>query len=120
MAIAIAIVIIVVASVLFHFVSPWWATPLASNWKQMDDTLTITLVITGIFFIVINLFIAYIVWRYRHREGARAAYQPENSKLELWLIAGTTLGIAWASRWNRSVCSGWKTPRPPSSRRASG
>ncbi|MEK7491827.1 MAG: cytochrome B, partial [Pseudomonadota bacterium] len=49
MAIAIALVIIVVASVLFHFLSPWWATPLASNWKQMDDTLTITLVITGLF-----------------------------------------------------------------------
>lgn len=93
MAIAIALVIIVVASVLFHFVSPWWATPLASNWRQMDDTLTITLVITGIFFIVINFFIAYIVWRYRHRDGARAHYQPENSKLELWLIAGTTLGV---------------------------
>ncbi|MGE8366360.1 c-type cytochrome [Cupriavidus sp.] len=93
MAIAIALVIIVVASVLFHFVSPWWATPLASNWKQMDDTLTITLVITGVFFVIINLFVAYIVWRYRHREGARAHYQPENSKLELWLIGGTTLGV---------------------------
>ncbi|WP_416051665.1 c-type cytochrome [Cupriavidus basilensis] len=93
MAIAIAIVIIVVASVLFHFLSPWWATPLASNWKQMDDTLTITLVITGIFFVIINLFVAYIVWRYRHRDGARAAYQPENRKLELWLTAGTTLGV---------------------------
>ncbi|WP_043367486.1 cytochrome c oxidase subunit II [Cupriavidus sp. WS] len=93
MALAIALVVIVVASVLFHFLSPWWATPLASNWKQMDDTLTITLVVTGIFFIVINLFVGYIVWRYRHRQGARAAYQPENRKLELWLTAGTTLGV---------------------------
>ena len=73
MAIAIALVIIVVASVLFHFLSPWWATPLASNWKQMDDTLTITLVITGLFFVVINLLVGYIVWRFRHRAGHRAA-----------------------------------------------
>ena len=29
---------IVIGSVLFHFVSPWWTTPLASNWQQMDDT----------------------------------------------------------------------------------
>lgn len=93
MALAIALVVLVVASVLFHFLSPWWATPLASNWKQMDDTLTITLVITGIFFVVINLFVGYVVWRYRHREGHRAVYEPENSKLELWLIGGTTLGI---------------------------
>lgn len=57
MAMAVALILIVVASVLFHFFSPWWATPLASNWRQMDDTLTITLIITGIFFVVINLFI---------------------------------------------------------------
>lgn len=93
MAIAIAIVIIVAASVLFHFLSPWWATPLASNWKQMDDTLTITLVITGVFFVVINLFVAYIVWRFRHREGHRAAYEPENARLERWLIGLSTVGI---------------------------
>ncbi|MBV8273043.1 MAG: cytochrome c oxidase subunit II [Cupriavidus sp.] len=93
MAIAIALVIIVVASVLFHFVSPWWATPLASNWKQMDDTLTITLVITGLFFVVINLLVGYIVWRFRHREGHRAAYEPESPKLELWLVGLTAVGI---------------------------
>lgn len=93
MAIAIVLVIIVAASVLFHFLSPWWATPLASNWKQMDDTLTITLVITGVFFVVINLFVAYIVWRFRHREGHRAAYEPENARLERWLIGLSTVGI---------------------------
>ncbi|NUT16601.1 MAG: cytochrome B, partial [Cupriavidus sp.] len=100
MAIAIALVVMVAASVLFHFLSPWWATPLASNWKQMDDTLTITLVITGIFFIGINLFVGYIVWRFRHDaphpnggNGHRASYHPENSRLELWLIGGTTLGV---------------------------
>lgn len=93
MAIAIAIVVIVVGSVLFHFVSPWQATPLASNWRQMDDTLAITLVITGIFFVVINLFVAYILVRFRHRHGSRAAYEPDNKKLEWWLIGATTVGI---------------------------
>jgi cytochrome c oxidase subunit 2 len=93
MAMAVALVVIVVASLLFHFISPWWATPIASNWRTMDDTLTITLVITGIFFVAINLFVVYMLMRFRHREGHRAHYAPENKKLELWLIAGTTLGI---------------------------
>lgn len=93
MAIAIALVVLVAASVLFHFLSPWWATPLASNWKQMDDTLTITLIITGVFFVVINLLLGYIVWRDRHREGHRAHYAPENRRLEWGLIAITTVGI---------------------------
>jgi cytochrome c oxidase subunit 2 len=93
MATAIALIVIVAGSVLFHFVSPWRLTPLASNWQQMDDTLAITLVITGIFFVAINLFIAYTLVRYRHRRGSRAAYEPENKKVERWLIAATTVGI---------------------------
>ncbi|GAC1524242.1 MAG: hypothetical protein NVS3B11_24920 [Collimonas sp.] len=93
MAMAVALVLMVVASLLFHFLSPWWATPLASNWRQMDETLTITLVITAIFFVVINLFIVYTLLRFRHREGRRAAYQPDNKKLEHWLIIATSIAI---------------------------
>ncbi|EPA95588.1 heme/copper-type cytochrome/quinol oxidases, subunit 2 [Pseudomonas sp. G5(2012)] len=32
--------------------------------------------------------------RYRHKEGARAHYQPESKKLEFWLIVVTSIGIA--------------------------
>lgn len=90
---AIALIVIVAGSVLFHFVSPWQATPLASNWQQMDAMVAITLVITGIFFVAINLFVAYTLVRYRHRRGSRAAYEPDNRKLERWLIIATTLGV---------------------------
>lgn len=91
---AFVLIAIVIASVLFHFVSPWGATPLASNWQSMDDTLTITLAVTGLFFVVINFFVAYTLLRYRHRDGGRASYEPENRKLERWLIGVTTVGIA--------------------------
>jgi cytochrome c oxidase subunit 2 len=90
----IALLAIICGSLLFHFLSPWWTTALASNWRQMDDTMSITLVITSIFFVVINLFVVYCLVRFRHREGQRAAYQPENKRLERWLIGVTTLGIA--------------------------
>lgn len=93
MGIAIALIVIVIGSVLFHLVSPWWSTPLASNWHQMDDTLTITLLITGAFFIAINLFLAWTLLRYRHRQGQRAAYEPDNKPLEHRLILLTTVGI---------------------------
>lgn len=91
---AAVLIAIVVASVVFHLASPWWTTPLASNWQSMDDTLTITLLVTGFFFIAVNLFLAYTLLRYRHRERARAAYEPENKRLERWLTAITTVGIA--------------------------
>jgi cytochrome c oxidase subunit 2 len=93
MVIAIALLLIVAATVVFHVVTPWWSTPLASNWGAMDDTMTITVVVTGIFFVVINLFVVYTLWRFRHRRDARAAYEPENKRLERWLIGVTTVGI---------------------------
>lgn len=89
MALAIALMALVAAAVLFHFLSPWWLTPLASNWGQIDDTLLITLAITGGVFIAINLFIAYCLVRFRQRDGHRAAHDPENKKLE-WLLTGLT------------------------------
>ncbi|SFM32534.1 cytochrome c oxidase subunit II [Variovorax sp. OV329] len=86
---------IVIGSVLFHIFNPWWVTPLASNWQAMDDTLTITVVITGLFFVAINLFVVYALLRFRHREGnPHAQAEPDNKKLERWLIAGTSVGVA--------------------------
>lgn len=93
MAIAIVLVLIVVASVLFHLLAPWHLTPAASNWGSIDTTLLITLIITGVFFIAIVGFMALAIVRFRHREGSRAAYEPESRKLEWWLIAATSIGI---------------------------
>lgn len=93
MAIALVLVLIVVGSVLFHFLSPWWWTPIASNWDYIDNTIIISFWITGVVFAAVVLFMAYCVFRFRHREGNRAAYEPENKRLESWLTAGTALGV---------------------------
>lgn len=93
MALALVLSLIVIAAVAFHFLSPWTFTSLASNWSQIDVTLQITIAITGLVFIAINLFVAYTLIRYRRREGQRAAYEPENKKLEWTLIGLTALGV---------------------------
>jgi cytochrome c oxidase subunit 2 len=93
MALAVILVLIAVAAVLFQLLSPWWLTPLASNWGLMDDTLMITLVITGVVFVAINCFIAYAVIRFRNRPGHRAAFEPHNKKLEWWLTGITSAGV---------------------------
>jgi cytochrome c oxidase subunit 2 len=94
LAIALALVFIVVGSVLFHLLSPWWWTPIASNWSYIDHTLVITFWITGTVFAAVVLFMAYCVFRFRHREGASADYEPENKRLESWLTIVTALGVA--------------------------
>jgi len=93
MVLAIILVLLVVGSVLFHFLSPWYLTPIASNWGFIDDTLTITFIVCGFVFVVINLFLAYCVYRYRYHKDRRADYEPENKRLEWWLTAFTTVGV---------------------------
>jgi cytochrome c oxidase subunit 2 len=93
MALAIALIIMVIGSVAFHFWSPWWFTPLASNWGSMDDMIVFTFWVTGFVFVVINLFIAYCVIKFRYSEDRVAAYEPENKKLEGWLTVFTAIGV---------------------------
>lgn len=93
MIVAVVLIVLVVASVLFHLWSPWWFTPLASNWGTIDATIDLTFWVTGFVFVVINLFMAYCVWRFRYREGALAHYEPENKKLEWWLTGLTSVGV---------------------------
>jgi cytochrome c oxidase subunit 2 len=85
--------LLIVGSVLFHYLSPWYFTPIASNWDTIDETVTITFWVTGFVFVAINLFMAYCVVRYRRRKGSQAHYEPENKKLELSLILLTTVGV---------------------------
>ena len=94
MVVAIILVLLVLGSVLFHLLSPWYFTPIASNWGTIDDTIDITFWVTGIVFVAVNLFMAYCVVRFRHRKDQRAAYEPENKKLETWLVGLTTVGVA--------------------------
>jgi cytochrome c oxidase subunit 2 len=92
--IALILVLVAVGSVVFHVFSPWWWTPIASNWAYIDHTLVVTFWITGAVFTAIVLFVAYCVYRFHHRPGNKAHYEPENKKLEWWLTGGTSLGVA--------------------------
>ena len=94
MPIALVLVLVAVGSVLFHLLSPWWWTPIASNWQYIDNTITITFWITGFVFSCIILFMAYCTTAFvTSREGG-PPYEPENKKLEWWLAIATAVGVA--------------------------
>jgi cytochrome c oxidase subunit II len=93
MVIALVLILIVVGSVLFHVLSPWWWTPIASNWGYIDNTINLTFWITGVVFAAVVLFMAYCIIRFRHRPGNKAFYEPENKRLETWLTGLTGLGV---------------------------
>jgi cytochrome c oxidase subunit 2 len=91
---AVVIILLVIGSLIFHFASPWYFTEIASDWGDIDNTVTITFVVCGIVFVLVNLFTAYCVYRFRHRPGHRAHYEPESHKLEIILTVVTSVGVA--------------------------
>ena len=94
MGFAIVLILLVIATVIFHFASPWWFTEIASNWGMIDTTVNITFWVTGIVFIAVNLFLAYCIWKFHHQRGQKAHFEPESKKLEVWLTVITALGVA--------------------------
>ena len=93
MFVAIIFALIIVASIVFHFWSPWWWTPVASNWGNIDDTIILTFWVTGAVFVAVCLFMSYCVWEYRYRPERKAEYKPEDKKLEFRLTWLTALGV---------------------------
>jgi len=94
MPLAVVLILLVVGSLLFHLLSPWTFTPLASNWGMVDFTVDITLWVTGVVFVAVNLFMAACIIKFRYKKEARAKYEPENKKLETWLTMLTSVGVA--------------------------
>jgi len=92
--VAIIFVLIIIGSIIFHFWSPWWWTPVASNWGNIDDTIILSFWVTGAVFVAVCLFMAYCVWAYRYRPDRKAEYKPEDKKLEFRLTWLTALGVA--------------------------
>ena len=93
MIVVIALVLITFGTVLFHFISPWEETEIASNWGSIDTVIDITFVVTGIVFVAVLLFTAYCVYRYPYRKDRRSEYKPEDPKLEWWLTGLTSVGV---------------------------
>jgi cytochrome c oxidase subunit 2 len=77
---ALATVVLVVVST-YYFMRPW-LPPLMSDRGAIDTALWWSLVVTGLVFIVTNLMLAWLGWRYQDREGARASHVHHNPKLE--------------------------------------
>ena len=110
MILVVMIVLLTLGSLLFHWLSPWYLTPLASNWDMIDFTLDITFWVCGFVFVVLNLFMAYCVWKFRYKKERRAEYEPENKKLEVWLTVFTAIGVTAMLAPGLAVWADFVTP----------
>ncbi len=87
------VLIVVVGSLIFHYLSPWRATAVASNWGAIDDTMALTFGVTTLGFVGVGLFLVYCLYRFRYQPGRKADYEPENSRLEVILTIITTIAV---------------------------
>ena len=91
--VTILLFLVIAGSVVFHILSPWWFSPLASNWGSIDNSVLITFWVTGFVFVVLSLFLIYCVWKYRYKKNRKAEYKPENKKLEFILAFVSAIAV---------------------------
>lgn len=73
--------------------------------KSLDRMFNITVVITGIVFLVTHIALFYFSYKYRHRKGAKAQYIPHNNMIEVvWTVIPavvmTFLVVGGLDAWN--------------------
>jgi cytochrome c oxidase subunit II len=103
------LVLVVAATVLF---TKDWLPPLNSDRIAIDHALSVTLVVTGLVFIVTNLLLAWFGYRYQDHEGARSAYWHDNPRLE-WTWTLVTAGILAIFLFNALGLWAQVNSRPP-------
>lgn len=93
LAVAIALIVINIVTVVLTAGKFWWFAPLASNWGSLDTLIIISFVVSGVVFVVVNLFMAYSVYNHRSQPGRKAFHFEDSPKLEWGLITVTSIGI---------------------------
>lgn len=65
-----------------------YTLPVASDHGVWTDTLFwVTMAVTGVVFLITNILLFWFSFVYQHKEGGRAKFYPDNTKLELlWTI----------------------------------
>lgn len=81
----------------------WWLPELASvHGAEIDRQFVLTLAISGLVFLLAQVGLGYLIWRYRARGEGRAVYWHESPKLEFtWTLATAVLFIGVGVQGNR-------------------
>ena len=77
MLVPIMLLLVALGTVVFHFASPWWFTPIPANWIVIDTTMDLNGLGTGVVFAGLIRVIAWCTSRYRYHEGKRPTTNPK-------------------------------------------
>ena len=107
MALAISLLLagITAVSVFLFWSQIWWfPANISVHGDAMDQQMILTLICSGVIFVLAQLGLAYFIWRYREGSGRQATYSHGNDKLEItWTVATAVffigLGILAQDIW---------------------
>lgn len=83
------LVLVVLAT---YFFRESWLPPLVSDRAGIDHAIWVSILVTGVVFIITNLLLAWFSFRYQDGPGAKAAYWHDDSRLE-WTWTLVTAAI---------------------------
>jgi len=93
---ALVVAVITIVSVILFASRIWWFPPnISTHGGAIDQQIILTMVVTGIIFVLAQLALAYLVFRHRDRgDGSRAKFFHGHNKLEaLWTTAAAIMFI---------------------------
>lgn len=114
-------VAMVVFGILFLFFTIWSAyyyknsmlgygphTSASEHGGSIDHLFNVTLLATGIIFVITHILLFYFAWKYRHKEGRKVLYMPHDNKLEvIWTVIPSVvmayLVINGLVAWNKTM-----------------
>lgn len=96
LALAVLLALLTIISVGVFAAHIWWLpVDVAQHGPPIDHQFTLTLLITGVVFVLAQLGLAWFIWKYREKnDGRKATYSHGNNKLEFtWTTAAAILFI---------------------------
>lgn len=107
MALAIALVLTLITAVSVALISAhvwWFPVDVATHGPAIDHLFTLTFIFTGTIFVLAQLGLAYLIWRYRDREdGRKAIYLHGPAKLQVtWTLIALILFVGLAFMGHRT------------------
>lgn len=88
---------LLLAFLVVGLIGVWWCNekfkgrilgePASNHGEKIDNMLEITIIITGIVFVITQILLFWFSFKYQERENRKAYYYPHNNKLELiWTV----------------------------------
>lgn len=116
-ALAVVIWLLTIFSVGLFFMGWWFPPSISEHGPAYDQQFLITIIVVGLSFVLAQIGLGYMVWRYRDTgQGERALYSHGSNKLEMtWTVITAIIFIALAVLGQRVWASLHFQPAPPGS-----